>query len=135
MYGGSRGAVIASAIATRDPHLSGVILKSGVYDFPKWSSERPWYDMIKLTMFWEIGWLSEAKLKERSAIYNVKDIHAPILIIHGTKDTRAPISLAEEFSNAVNSVGGHAQIMKFESEHIIPMSEVDDLMYAFMQDK
>lgn len=100
--------------------------------FVQWAKLRPWYDPIKLTMLWEIGWLSEAKLKERSAIYLSDQIKSPILIIHGTQDDRAPIALAEQFNEAINRAKGHSELVKIESEHIIPMSKIDELMTSFM---
>ena len=132
IYGGSRGAAVASMVAGKDLSLSGVILKSGVYDFVEWSKLRSWFDPIKLTMFWEIGWLSDVKLRERSAIYFADQIKSPVLIIHGTQDNRAPMALAEKFSEAINHSGGHAELVKIESEHVIPMTKVDDLMGSFM---
>lgn len=132
VYGGSRGAVIASMIAAQKPTLSGIILKSGVYDFVQWSKLKPWYDLVRLTMMWEIGWLSESKLKERSALYSADKIKSPILIIHGAHDSRAPVEIAEHFSDIVNTSGGHAEFTKIDSEHIIPMNEIDELMLSFM---
>jgi dipeptidyl aminopeptidase/acylaminoacyl peptidase len=135
VYGGSRGAVVASMVAAQDSQLSGVILKSGVYDFVQWSKSRPWYDMIRLTMIWETGWLSEDKLRERSAIFLADKIKSPVLIIHGVQDDRAPLELAEQFSNAINKSGGHAELAKIESGHVIPMPQIDDLMASFMKEK
>jgi dipeptidyl aminopeptidase/acylaminoacyl peptidase len=132
IYGGSRGATVASMIATKIPSLSGVILKSGVYDFVAWSKLSPWFDPIKLTMLWEIGWLNETKLRERSAIYFADKIQAPVLIIHGTLDDRAPLSIAAEFSEAIVRSGGHAEFVKVESEHVIPMPKIADLMESFI---
>jgi dipeptidyl aminopeptidase/acylaminoacyl peptidase len=97
LYGGSRGAVIASMLATRDPLLAGVILKSGIYDMAAAYQSYPWYNMIKLTMIWEIGLFSEVKMNERSAIQKADQIKAPLLIIHGNEDDRASIADAELF--------------------------------------
>lgn len=133
IYGGSRGAVVASMIATKDVSLRGIILKSGVYDFVEWIRMRPWYDPIKLTMFWEIGWLTEEKLKERSAYYSAEKIKTPLLVIHGTGDSRAPISLAEKFAAQVQESGGDVRLVKIESEHVIPMTKINAIMEEFMR--
>ena len=132
VYGGSRGAVVASMIATEGLDVRGFILKSGVYDLVEWSQSRPWYDAIKLTMVWEIGWPSPEKLIERSAAYLAGNIKAPVMLIHGTKDNRAPLYIAEIFAEKINAAGGKAQLIKMESEHVIPMPKVDDLMETFM---
>ena len=133
VYRGSRGAVVASMVATNGLSLSGVILKSGVYDFVEWLRSRPWYDGIKLTMIWELGWLSEEKLKERSAVYSADKIKAPVLIIHGSHDDRAPLDIAEKFASKINGAGGNAKLIKVESEHIIPMPQVVGYMDEFMK--
>lgn len=133
LYGGSRGAVVASMVAASGLTLAGVILKSGVYDFVEWHRARPWYDGIKLTMLWEIGWPSEEKLKERSAIFFADKIKAPLLIIHGTRDDRAPLAAAENFTTKVNESGGSARLIKVDSEHIIPMPKIVGPMDDFMR--
>ena len=133
IYGGSRGAVVASMLATQGKKLAGVILKSGVYDFNEWADLRPWYDEIKWDMFLEIGWLTQEKLKARSASYLADKIHTPLLIIHGTEDSRAPIGIASKFAERVNQSGGKAQFIKISSEHGIPMPKVVGLMEEFMR--
>ena len=133
IYGGSRGAVVASMIATVDHEVRGFILKSGVYNFPEWVKSRPWYDPIKLAMHWEIGWLSEHKLQERSAFFDAGKIKAPVLLIHGSLDDRAPLQIAEEFTNSINSSGGNAQLKVIESEHVIPMSSIQGMMEDFLK--
>lgn len=134
VYGGSRGAVVGSLLATQESNLTGVILKSGVYDFIEWSDSRPWYDMIKLTMLWEIGWLNEQKLKDRSAIYQADHIKAPVLVIHGVKDDRAPMVIAEKFVARIKGSGGSPQLIKVDSEHIIPMPQIAESMEKFMRE-
>lgn len=133
LYGGSRGAVVASRVAANGLPLAGVILKSGVYDFVEWSRSRPWYDVIKLTMLWELGWLSDEKLKERSAVRFADKIKAPVLVIHGSQDYRAPLNIAENFVKKVNDTGGKAKLIVIESEHVIPMPQVVGYMDEFMK--
>lgn len=69
VYGGSRGAVIAAMVATKDSRIAGFILRSGLYDFVDAYEKYPWYSSIKLAMIWEIGWNRPDALKERSALY------------------------------------------------------------------
>ncbi len=133
IYGGSRGAVVASMLAAKAPELSGVILKSGVYNFVEWTRVTSWFNPIKLTLLWEMGWPTEEKLKARSAIFLADNIKAPTLIIHGTHDSRAPLSIAEELSENINRAGGKAQLVKIDSEHVIPMTKVNELMETFMK--
>lgn len=131
IYGGSRGAVVASNVAAAGIPLDGVVLKSGVYDFVEWSKTRPLTCMIKMDMRMEIGFLTDEKLKERSAIYKVKSIKSPLLIIHGSKDDRSPSALAEAFSKKINEQGGSSEFVLMDSEHVIPMSKIYPLMEDF----
>ncbi len=133
LYGGSRGAVVASMIATKDPLLAGVILKSGVYDLSSAYKSYPWYSLIKLSIIWEIGFFDDVKMNERSAVNYTSQIRAPLLIIHGSADDRASISDAEFFTNKVRSSGGSADLKIINSEHIIPMEKIQTDMESFMR--
>lgn len=133
VYGGSRGAVVASMVATHDLDLRGVILKSGIYDFISWIDSRSWFDPIRLTMVWEIGFLNEFRLRERSAFYQADKIKVPVLVIHGIGDDRAPIGGAESFTNKIISFGGRADLIKVDSGHVIPMTQVNDTIEQFMK--
>lgn len=133
LYGGSRGAVISSMVATQYSDLAGVILKSGVYDLVKVNESYSWFNPIKLTMLWEIGSLAEEQLKSRSAFYFADKIKIPLLVIHGTKDDRADIESTKLFVDKINSSGGNAELISIESEHIIPMSVIEPYMDAFFK--
>lgn len=133
LYGGSRGAVIASMIATKDSHLAGVILKSGVYDLSSAYKAFPWYSPIKISIIWELGFYDEAKMKDRSAINFVSQIHVPLLIIHGSEDDRASVENAELFAKKIKDSGGSADLKLINSEHVIPMQKIQSDMETFMR--
>jgi dipeptidyl aminopeptidase/acylaminoacyl peptidase len=133
LYGGSRGAVIASMIATKDSLLAGVILKSGEYDLSSAYKAYPWYSPIKLSMIWELGFYDEAKMKDRSALNFASQIRAPLLIIHGSEDDRASVDNAELFAKRINDSGGSAELKVINSEHIIPMQKIQSDMEDFMR--
>jgi len=133
LYGGSRGAVVSSMVATKQSGLAGVILKSGVYDFIKAYKSYSWFNSIKLSMLWEIGWPSEEKLKSRSAFYFADQIKIPLLVIHGTEDDRADIESAKEFVSKINAAGGQAEFLSVKSEHIIPTTVIEPYMEDFFK--
>ena len=133
LYGGSRGAVIASIVAAKDPLLAGVVLKSGLYDLVDAYTRYPWYSSIKLSMIWEVGWNPQAQLKERSALFFADQIKTPLLIIHGTQDDRAGIEYAKSLADKVNGSGGNAELITLESEHIIPMEQIKTSMESFFK--
>lgn len=133
LYGGSRGAVVASMVGAQYPGLAGIVLKSGLYDLVQANDLYEWYNPIRLTMIFEIGWLSDEKLKLRSSFYSADKIKAPLLVIHGTEDDRASMENAKALVNKVNSTGGNAELRPITSEHIIPMSVVEPYMDDFLK--
>jgi dipeptidyl aminopeptidase/acylaminoacyl peptidase len=133
LYGGSRGAVVASMIATQDTQLAGIILKSGIYDLSSAYRSYPWYSMIKLNIIWELGFFNDTKLRDRSAINFVDRIHSPMLIIHGSNDDRASLEGAKLFVEAAKEKGLSVNLKILNSEHVIPMSIIQGDMEAFMK--
>jgi dipeptidyl aminopeptidase/acylaminoacyl peptidase len=133
LYGGSRGAVLASLIATKDSHLAGVILRSGLYNMADAYKRYSWYNPIKLTMIWEIGWNKEDELKNRSPIFEADKIKAPLLILHGDHDDRAPMQYAQALADKVKGSGGQVEFISFDSEHVIPKEKIDSYMEAFLK--
>jgi len=133
LYGGSRGATVAGIVAAKEPHMAGVILKSGLYDFVDAYQMYPWYSAIKLSMIWEIGWNQVEALRERSLLSYADHFKVPALIIHGSSDDRASIDYASSFVQKVNAAGGNAEFLSLESEHIIPMEKVKAHMDDFLK--
>lgn len=130
LYGGSRGAVIAALLATKNQY-AGVVLKSGVYDFEVSYDSLPWYNPIKLTMLWELGFNNREKLKERTVLPLAEKIKSPLLIIHGLEDDRASFEVAKAFAQKVKSFGTSVEFVSLESEHFIPMDKVRPYMEKF----
>jgi dipeptidyl aminopeptidase/acylaminoacyl peptidase len=77
LFGYSRGAIVASMVAARDPQLAAVILGGGAYDFFSWyPTPLPGIDS---SIRAEAG-LSREAFTARSAIYHFDAIRAPILL-------------------------------------------------------
>lgn len=122
LYGHSRGAIVASLVATRDPQLAAVVLAAGAYDFFSWyPTRRPRVDAnIRL----ETGASAEA-FRARSAIYHADKIKAPVLLLHGARDDRVPVRQAEAFAEKLKANGIAVTLKIFpDARHGIP---VDDL--------
>lgn len=132
IYGGSRGAVIAAILATKNEGLAGVVLRSGLYNFVDWYKAAPWYDSVKLTMLWELGWPSTDELKERSVLLSALTIKAPVLMLHGEQDERAPVQYAKDLATKIKSENGSVELHTFDSEHIVPQDKVRELMTTFL---
>ncbi len=91
---GGYSAVQASILA---PDLyKCAIANAGVYDLPRLFEEGDIPKMIFGKAFLEsaIG-MDDTELKQFSPVYNVEKLKTPLLIAHGEKDMRAPISHAE----------------------------------------
>jgi dipeptidyl aminopeptidase/acylaminoacyl peptidase len=94
VFGYSRGAMAASLLAVRlkKDELQAAVFAAGIYDFKKA------YDDIKLpgireNMEREAG-LSDGAVRDRTSVTKMADLPCPVLILHGEKDTNAPISQA-----------------------------------------
>ena len=95
LYGYSRGAIVASMVATQDQELAAVILGGGAYDFFKWYPTP--LAGIDANIKFESG-LSDEAFKARSALYHAEKIQSPILLLHGTNDERVPLQQARAFA-------------------------------------
>lgn len=132
VYGGSRGAVVAALLSTQR-NFTAIVLKSGLYDFEQAYNDYGWFNSIKLSMLWELGFNNTESLKKRSAILLADKIKTPILIIHGKTDDRASIQIAERFADKVKLSGGSVKMIELESEHFIPMDKITPYMEDFFK--
>ena len=92
IFGYSRGGMAAALMATKLKDLKAVVLGAAVYDFKKA------YDDVKIegirkNMMAETG-MSEKAVKERSAVLHLKNLTAPVLILHTETDENVPVNQA-----------------------------------------
>ncbi|PYM95986.1 MAG: hypothetical protein DME04_03165 [Candidatus Rokuibacteriota bacterium] len=131
LYGYSRGAIVASMVATQDPQLAAVVLGAGAYDFFSWyPTPLPGIDTnIRL----EAGASAEA-FRARSAIYQADKIKAPVLLLHGEQDERIPVRQAEAFAEKLKANGIVVTLKIFAgARHGIPIDEQYREIYAFLE--
>lgn len=131
LYGYSRGAIVASMVATKDPRLAAVVLGAGAYDFFSWyPTPLPGIDAnIRL----ETGASAEA-FRARSAIYHVDKIRAPVLVLHGAQDERIPVRQAELFAEKLKASGVAVTLRIFPgARHGIPLDEQYREIYPFLE--
>ena len=132
LYGYSRGAIVASMVATRDPKLAAVVLGAGAYDFFTWypTPMRGIDANIRL----EAG-TSPAAFRARSAIYHVDKIKAPVLLLHGAQDERIPVRQAEAFFEKLRGNGIVVKMKIFPSAgHGILIDEQYSEIYPFLEE-
>jgi len=131
LYGYSRGATVASMVATRDSQLAAIVLGAGAYDFFSWypTPLRGIDGNIRV----EAGTSAEA-FRDRSAIYHVEMIKAPVLLLHGGQDERIPVRQAEAFFEKLKIIGVAVDLKIFPSAmHSIPIDEQYREIYPFLQ--
>jgi len=132
LFGYSRGAIVASMVATKDQNLAAVILGAGAYDLFKWYPT----DLrgINTNIETEAGTSSKA-FRDRSAIYHVDKIKAPILLLHGAQDERIPVKQAKSFAEKLKAQGISAKMVIFpRAGHGIPIGEQYREIYPFLEE-
>jgi dipeptidyl aminopeptidase/acylaminoacyl peptidase len=132
LYGYSRGAIVASMVATQDQTLAAVILGGGAYDFFKWYPTP--LRGIDTNIQFESG-LSDEAFKARSAMYHAEKIKSPILLLHGTSDERVPVRQAEAFAAKLEANHIPLRIKLFPGAgHRIPLREQYREIYPFLKE-
>lgn len=100
---GAYSAVQASLVA---PDLfQCAVANAGIYDLPSMFDEGDIPKLIFGEAFLEkaLG-MEESKLREFSPVFNLEKLKAPILIAHGKRDIRAPISHAEKLRDGLDKL-------------------------------
>lgn len=105
IYGASYGGYAALMGAIREPDLYQCAIGSvGVYSLPMMFQEGDISDSkIGLNYLKQILSKDPVKLKTNSPAYNTDKIKAPLLLIHGAKDKRAPIEHLEALEKGLKA--------------------------------
>jgi dipeptidyl aminopeptidase/acylaminoacyl peptidase len=131
LYGYSRGAIVASMVATRDPTLAAVILGAGAYDLA--SLYPTGIRGIDANIRQEAGTSAEA-FRARSAIYHADRMKVPVLLLHGAWDERIPVRQADAFAETLQAHGVAITLKIFaRATHRIPIDEQDQEIYPFLE--
>lgn len=106
LFGASYGGYAALMGTIREPELYKCAVGSmGVYNLPMMFEEgdipgsKSGIAYLKKVIGEDI-----AEQKQRSPVYNVKKIKANLLLIHGSKDERAPIEQVESLKDALDDI-------------------------------
>ncbi|MBA3695056.1 MAG: prolyl oligopeptidase family serine peptidase, partial [Acidobacteria bacterium] len=103
VFGYSRGAIAASLMITRVKDVKATVLGGGIYDLRKAYDDLT-IEGIKENIKAETG-LTNKAFTERSAVFRVKNINAPVLIIHGEEDLNAPTNQAYLLRDKLKEAG------------------------------
>jgi dipeptidyl aminopeptidase/acylaminoacyl peptidase len=133
IYGYSRGGMAASLLAVELDDVKAAVFGAGIYDFQKNYDESPLPNARK-NMMAETGMTKEA-IRQRSSILRMDRLKCPVLILHGEKDERVPVSQAVELRNRLTQLHKEFEIKLFPGrEHSIG-PEVGDMTVDFFRRK
>ncbi len=120
IYGGGKGATLASMVHKYTPQLALQILEGGWYDFTTFFSLLPEYlDGIFMNLVAEAGSLRK-NLIERSAVYNTEYIHSKTLILLGEFDDRRTRPSSVALHKKLRAEGKDSKIKVFSNElHVL----------------
>ena len=131
LLGYSRGAIVASMVATQDPQLAAVVVGAGAYNLFSWyPTPLPGID----ANIEQEGGTSPEAFRARSAIDHVDKIKAPILLLHGANDGRIPVRQAEAFYEKLAAAGRVARMKILNAGHGIPIGEQYREIYPFLEE-
>lgn len=119
IYGGSYGGYSALMSAELFPNLyKCAIGYSGVYDLFVIKSRRS--DVARNASgrlyLHEVLGSSDAQLKKFSPVYQVASLKAPVLLMHGGEDIRAPVKGYDEMVSAIKKHGSPLETLYFSQE-------------------
>jgi dipeptidyl aminopeptidase/acylaminoacyl peptidase len=127
LIGKSRGATVASMVATKVQDLKGVVLVAGMYDLKMVTDAR------SVTNFTNEAGINEKAINERSAFYHAKKIKSPILLIHGYQDIHAPVEAAFSFYKALMTHNINASLHVYSCGHRVPDEDKDEQIDGFLR--
>lgn len=117
IWGISRGATVAASCLVRAPHVfKAGVLQSGAYEMEQnfLTTQIPG---IKELIEKEAGTTPQA-FRERSPLYDMENLAAPALVIHGAKDDRISVAQAELLDRRMNELDKlHRTVILPEAGH------------------
>jgi dipeptidyl aminopeptidase/acylaminoacyl peptidase len=134
IQGVSLGAVTAALLASQHSNVRGLVLISGLYDFPAYFTRpnSPAALQIREVLTQQTGGSLEA-LRSRSALLVAPQIRAATLIINGGNDDRTDPVQAKLFAATINANGGRATAHIYpQFGHEIPVQARDAEISRFI---
>lgn len=132
LLGYSRGATVASMVATQDTRLAAVALAAGTYDLK--SRYPTGLRRLDANIEREAGTSDEA-FRARSAVHHADRIKSPILLLHGAEDKRISVEQAEEFAEKLKALDVPVVLQIFQWHgHRLPIREMyNSWVYPFFE--
>lgn len=134
IYGYSRGAMAASLLAVQLDDVRAAVFGAGIYDFRKAHDEVK-IAGIRKSMELETGMTDEA-VRQRSSLLQMQNLQCPVLILHGEKDERVPVSQALLLRDQLAALKKEFEIKLFpDRPHSIGAQEVAAYTLDFFKRK
>jgi dipeptidyl aminopeptidase/acylaminoacyl peptidase len=123
LLGFSQGAVVSLLIAAHAPQrVRAVVAYYPVTDFPRWlEAERPGigqraaFAMVRWFFRRQSGAENDARYAEMlvaaSPYYVAGDIEAPVLLVHGDRDTTAPLEESRRMADRLSELGKPVELL------------------------
>lgn len=123
-FGFSRGGIMALQAGVNYPSLTSVVTWGGVSDMILTYEER---EDLRRMMKRVIGGTPK-KVPEayryRTPLFELEKLHAPVLIIHGKKDTNVSIEHAYRLEDRLKKLDKHVETFYFEDfNHVFPPAD------------
>jgi dipeptidyl aminopeptidase/acylaminoacyl peptidase len=134
VYGYSRGGMAASLLAVRlqPSELKAAVFGAGVYDFKK-AYDEIGIPGIRENMEKEAG-LSEAAVAARSSVTQMASLACPVLILHGEKDDRVPVSQAYLLRDKLTELKKEFVLKTFPDRgHDIGIENIQEYVFPFLR--
>jgi len=112
VMGWSYGGYMTSFIITRTKRFKAASVGAGVTNLMSFTGTA---DIPGFLPDYFLGqpWDNLATYQKHSAMFNVKGVSTPTLILHGEKDLRVPLSQGQEFYNALKQQGCPVQMVVY----------------------
>jgi dipeptidyl aminopeptidase/acylaminoacyl peptidase len=128
MVGASRGGLMAYLALKRGAPVNAVAIRYGVTDAAAWLVARPDMEVLFRETIPGYEQNRNAELIRRSPVAWAEDLHAPLLIFHGTADERIPADDALRFARRLQALGKTYELVMYADDtHGLPHNarEVD----------
>jgi alpha-beta hydrolase superfamily lysophospholipase len=131
MWGISSGATAVLQAAALRHDVKVVAAQSGLYDLAavaRTTTSEDMRRMIREEAGPEGGW------KRRSPMASIRNLKAPILLLHGEADTVAPVSQVSEFATALRAAGGDVTLKLLPQQaHVLQATAARDTVDDFLE--
>lgn len=131
VWGISRGATAAAMLATERHDLAGLVLQSGVYD-PQSALRATRSDSLRLAL--RQAARADGGWGRRSAIRAAGRIKAPVLFVHGVRDSEAVSNQAIDLAGKLRAGGGDVQLELIpDGGHALPTNVTYPIVTKFLK--